>query len=109
MISKHKKKHNSHPVIPRIRAPKGYSFKVKDNHGSCYPITISLHKRSLKKGRNNKYLNDCLGNVKLAKHWKHPRTLLIHSTLLESYHNKGLGSRLYAKAIQVGLERGYRV
>lgn len=87
-------------MMKKVIAPKGYSFKIKSDrdYGSYDEVfVIELHKK--KKGR--------IGTVRLVKSYK--GCYCTHSDLDDDYHNRGLGTLMYAKAIQWGLKQGYRI
>lgn len=81
--------------MKKVIAPKGYFFRiVKD----CYSgWSVQLHKRN--KGE--------VGHVNLVREYS--GCYSTHSYLEAGYRNKGFGARMYAKAIQFGIERGWRV
>lgn len=81
--------------MSKVIAPKGFSFKVI-RHDS-YRIMVYLLK-----GPHNE-----VGHITLSQ--EYPGCYATHSTLLPRYRGKGLGALMYAKAIQWGLEHGYRV
>jgi GNAT superfamily N-acetyltransferase len=81
--------------IPKIKAPKGFSFKVKKMSANYTRVTLHLAK-----GKQIGYVN--LSRVR-------PGFYATHSGLDVKYHNKGLGVLLYARAIQYALEKGWRV
>lgn len=87
-------------AIPNLRAPKGFHFNVfRTRYDS---IRVQLLRVS--DGRE-------IGSIDLEK--VYPRydnfRLETHSDLSSEFHNKGLGTLLYAKAIQWALKNGYKV
>lgn len=82
--------------IARIVAPKGYTFKVKKY--SQYMTRVTLHLSKTKQQ---------IGYVSLVR--VRPGYYETHSDLDNSYHNKGLGALLYARAIKHALEKKWRV
>lgn len=81
--------------IPKIKAPKGYSFKVQKVTANYTKVTLHVVK-----GRQIGYVN----LVKVRQDF-----YATHSGLDSAYHNKGLGALMYARAIQHALEKGWRV
>src|SRR5574337_1019205 len=84
-----------HKEIPKIRAPKGFRFwivKINDNF-----VKVALR---LKDGRE-------IGRVNLVK--AKPGSFSTHSFLDSSFHMKGLGALMYARAIQYALEKRWKV
>lgn len=81
--------------IAKIRAPRGFNFQIKKLYGSIY---VNLHRSS-----DNMFL----GRVNLCN--RNGLWYETHSSLLEEYHNKGLGALMYARAIQWCLENGFKV
>lgn len=93
-------------VENRVRAPRGFHFKIVEYKNKKYPG--SDHTRvSL---RNSKDPEREIGHVMLYKQ-KRRRQIYweTHSSLNQEYHGKGLGSTMYAKAIQWCLDNGYKV
>jgi len=82
--------------MPKVIAPKGFHFVVRQNPYDSYSISIKLFKK-----------NKEIGHVNLVREYK--GTYSTHSYLEPKYHNKGLGALMYAKAIQWGMEHCYRV
>lgn len=84
--------------MKKVIAPKGYFFRIiKDAY---YCTSIQLHKRN-KRGTKE------VGHVNLVREYS--ACYSTHSYLSPSYRNKGLGALMYAKAIQYGIEQGWRV
>lgn len=86
-----------------IRAPKGFKFEISitgNRFGEQKDILISLI--DLKSKSN-------VGHISLESQNKSSNSFATHSYLREEYHGKGLGAKLYAKAIQYCLARGYKV
>src|ERR1700679_1172457 len=129
MISKNTHKdHKGHKYHlstgPRIRAPKDFKFKVveeKNYQGQSWGYTVKLFHREMVdtrvpiKGKKfkvkivKKMSDRYIGHVRLARNYQKPEVLNTHSQLHNDFHHKGLGALIYAKAIQVGLDNGYRV
>lgn len=87
--------------MPRVVAPKGFFFKVQDK-------TYSYGYRSLQiQLWKNKVRPEQIGRITLDKEYS--GCYSTHSWLNEKYQNKGFGALMYAKAIQWGLEQGYRI
>jgi GNAT superfamily N-acetyltransferase len=91
----------------RVRAPKGFHFTVGKENRSC---DCHICRADTK---NNKQVNlffgdKEIGNVTLIFNQK-KNSYVTHSWLSYDYHNKGLGSLMYAKAIQWCLDHGYGV
>jgi hypothetical protein len=80
----------------KIVAPKGYIFKSKKFDQYLTRITLHVAKSDKK-----------IGYVSLVR--VRPGYCETHSNLDSAYHNKGLGALLYAKAIQYGLSKKWRV
>lgn len=80
--------------IPKIRAPKGFSFKVKKVNQRYTSITLYSANREI-------------GHVNLIK--VREGYYETHSDLNDEYHRKGLGALMYARAIQHALEKGWGV
>lgn len=104
---------------PKIKLPKGYYFNIHDPRNGDNYVIIYLHNRNLvKKGQPENKAHCCfggtrIGHVSLAPELKYRKTKTrfyrTHSSLDYAYHGKGLGTMLYAKAIQWALGKGYRV
>lgn len=81
-----------------IVLPKGFSFRVSpeiNNRVNVYlERTVRLHTK-------------VVGNICLVRHNR--VSFETHSWLAEKFHGKGLGTLLYAKAIQWCLDNGYKV
>jgi GNAT superfamily N-acetyltransferase len=86
-------------VMKKVIAPKGYSLRVIKGTYSGWSVKL-FKKRSGKKSEE-------VGHVNLAPLYS--GCYATHSYLQPQYRNKGLGAVMYAKAIQWGLERGYRI
>lgn len=82
--------------IPKIRAPKGFSFRVKKVNQRY--TSVSLH---------TTMPNREIGHVSLIK--VREGYYETHSDLNEDFHGKGLGALMYARAIQHALEKGWGV
>lgn len=83
--------------ISKVRAPKGYTFRIKKMSNHYTQVALFLSSTIDKK----------IGQVNLIK--VRPGYYETHSYLEEDYHNKGLGALLYARAIQHALQNGWRV
>ena len=86
-------------VLPTLRAPKGYHFKVE--RSGKYHTYIRLFD-------STKMQVGYISLVKLnyndtEKRWA------THSYLRYDLHGKGLGALLYSKAIEWGLKHGYKI
>jgi len=84
--------------MKKVIAPKGYFFKVVKDYYRNDGYFVKLFKRGI---------DEEIGNVNLVEEYS--KCYETHSYLMPEYRNKGLGARMYAKAIQWGHERGYRV
>ena len=84
-----------HPNIPKIKAPKGYKFKVSKYYRGV--IIYLLH------GDYN------IGSIRLSLSHMYDNTFYTHSYLDHCYRGKGLGTLMYARAIQWALEHGKKV
>lgn len=84
--------------IAKIRAPRGFSFKIHKISMFGYENKVCLHHNSRV---------DPIGYVRLVR--EQENLYKTHSYLDEAYRHKGLGSLLYARAIQFGLENGWKV
>ena len=82
--------------IPKIRAPKGFTFRVK--RVSDRLTTVSLT-RTMSSNE--------IGHVNLIR--VREGYYETHSDLNDEFHGKGLGALMYARAIQHALEKGWRV
>lgn len=82
--------------IPKIRAPKGFTFRVK-----------KVNERYTSVALYETMANREIGHVSLIK----VRTgyYETHSDLDENFHGKGLGALMYARAIQHALEKGWGI
>lgn len=93
-----KKKEIKKSELARVRAPKGYSFKVvPPDYAGGYTYV-----RLFKKG-----VPYHIGQISLENYGAN--TFATHSRLEDAYHGKGLGAIMYAKAIQWCLDNGYKV
>jgi GNAT superfamily N-acetyltransferase len=82
--------------IAKVRAPKGFTFRVSKMNERYTKVTLRLT-----------LTNREIGHVSLIK--VREGYYETHSDLSSEYHGKGLGALLYARAIQHGLEKGWRV
>jgi len=82
--------------IPKIRAPKGFTFRVKKVNQRFTSVTL------LKTMANKE-----IGHVNLIR--VREGYYETHSDLDDEFHGKGLGALMYARAIQHALEKGWRV
>lgn len=83
--------------ITKVKVPRGFKFKIDDKRFDNIVIQLFDLKR---KNRN-------IGHVALRKNINN--FYETHSYLDEKYRNKGLGTLLYARAIQWCLENGYKI
>jgi GNAT superfamily N-acetyltransferase len=86
----------------RLHAPAGFYFKITPGD---YGFTVSLYKR-------RKRSNKMVGYIKLERHEIITRNKFIletHSWLAPRLRGKGIGSLMYARAIQYALDHGHRV
>lgn len=95
---------------PAIRFPKDYSIVIKAYSRTGKKLT-TLHKKDV--GRIEvrlMHFKTHIGSVELCKDYyaKKP-TLRTHSFLNSSYHRKGLGTLLYAKACRWAIQNGWTV
>ncbi len=104
---------------PKIKLPKGYYFNIRVPRGKYDEVVIYLHNRNLIPKGQVENKSSCwaggtrIGCVSLEPAWRHrknkTRFYRTHSGLETAYHGKGLGTMMYAKAVQWALSRGYRV
>ncbi len=99
-------------ISERIGLPKGYRFEIihgmfnSDYRGTrgCLDNTVDVRLW---------YKQKCIGHVQLAADWrdskKNKLSYTTHSYLAPRYRNKGLGARMYARAIVWCLARKYKV
>jgi GNAT superfamily N-acetyltransferase len=83
-------------TMKKVVAPKGYFFRVTKNYYGGYSVKL------FKKRKEGE-----IGHVNLVRLYS--KCYATHSYLSPQFRNKGLGARMYAKAIQWCLERGLRV
>lgn len=84
-------------VIKKVRAPKGFRLTVAKN---CYDYwQVNLFKV-------DKSQRTLIGTIELQRDYG--RTFSTHSNLEPEFHGRGLGTIMYAKAIEWCLLRGYR-
>lgn len=86
-------------IIPNLRAPKGFHFKIFKYYNS-----IKIQLLDAKTGYE-------VGNVGLYKAYpyRYKQSLETHSHLRVDLRGKGLGTLMYSKAIEWALKNGYRV
>lgn len=82
-----------------VRAPRGYKWKVSTYNNDYDVATISLHDS---RGRH-------VGEVRLQSEDTTKRIVSTHSELDYDLRGRGIGTKLYVRAIQWGLAHGYRV
>lgn len=83
--------------VPKIKAPKGYKFKVIANRFSAQVNLLLANGVEI-------------GHITLVRDSSSVKNIYrTHSTLNSAYHRKGLGSLMYARAIQFALEKGYSI
>lgn len=99
-------------ISERIGLPKGYRFEIiQGNFNSdirgprgCLDNNVDVRLWHDKK---------CVGHVQLSADWRNGKrkrlSYTTHSYLAPRYRNKGLGSRIYARAILWCLARKYKV
>ena len=87
------------PVVAKTRAPNGFHWKIDDYyHGESVYVKLCDSK------------DHVIGKITLDRLTEKPvPQYLTHSYLDHEYHGKGWGTKMYARAIQWCLERGYRV
>ncbi len=96
-------------MITKIKAPKGFQFKIVPD---VYSTSVQLFDKNKKvPDANGKMVTYqyAIGTVSLYKDTYSDNFWRTHASLNSEYHNKGLGTLLYARAIQWALEHGYRV
>lgn len=90
----------------KIKAPKGFEFKIrKDKYDGR--VSIELHPKDSKKKAGG-----YIGRVNLVKAGVDAfgkDVYETHSYLNEDYRQRGFGTLMYARAIQWGVEHGYKV
>ncbi len=110
-------------MIPNIRAPKGFRFKVtseiydyNDNLScgcccrECCQCPKSKKDKPILSYKINLYAgHNYIGDVDLVPSEYNKNEYLTHSYLNADYRNKRLGTLMYAKAIQWCLKRNKRV
>ena len=86
-------------VIPKIRAPRGFFFRIQKEFydRKLNNVMVILHDSSTR----NK-----IGHVNLVKCGIYMET---HSFLEDAYHERKLGALMYTRAFQWALENGFRV
>lgn len=97
----------------KISPPKNFKFKVHNiksqYHSYEFRIELWNTRKSLRVGyielERNPYSRKILRDGK----WVRPKAFTTHSNLLEEYRGRGLGTLLYAKAIEHCLKRGWKV
>lgn len=119
MLKKFFKKKNV-TVIAKVRAPNGFLFKIEERysmpHG--YDGCGCKYCRSKIRRKPKRYLEEVsvqlyckntskpVGYVNLIRY--NPKSFETHSSLDSEYHGKGIGTKMYARAIQWCLENGYK-
>lgn len=86
-------------IVPSIRAPKGYHFRISTKYGYIYVQLLDKK-------------NQEVGHVNLHKYYpyaKEPKRVATHSWLHSDLRGKGIGTLIYSKAIEWGLKHGYKV
>jgi GNAT superfamily N-acetyltransferase len=86
-------------LTPKIRAPKGFHFKIKNYDPRSSYVRIFLFSNNEKTP---------IGSLDLEKIYRR-KAFYTHSRLDERFRGQKLGALMYAKAIQWGLENGYSV
>ncbi len=90
-------------MITKIRAPKGFRFQIVDTYNG-YEIRLYDQKRKDKDWH--------IGRVSILKDYLPNQATDVyrtHSNLNEPYRDKKLGVRMYARAIQFALEKGFKI
>lgn len=88
--------------IAKVKAPKGFRFFIVGKPGD-ENICVNLYKIS----DLNKKDKTFIGRINLEKNYG--KSYSTHSSLIEAYRNKGLGTLMYARAVQFCLENGLKV
>jgi GNAT superfamily N-acetyltransferase len=88
---------NKKVILPNLRAPKGFRFKIVEQYGS---VKVQLFKNRKKVGHINMYKAYPYGKAE---------KLETHSWLHEDLRGKGIGTLLYSRAIEWALKNGYKV
>lgn len=83
--------------IPKIRAPKGFRFLIEKSRWSSDVYVQLVSSKEIRS----------VGRITLSRLRKD--YYATHSSLNEKYHGKGLGTLMYARAIQYALEQGWKV
>ena len=103
---------------PKIKLPKRYCFSIVhsvvdyENYTYIYLNDKSLTKTGMIDSTWSAYGGTRIGRVTLApSSFRKDKKFFYrtHSTLDSKYHGKGLGTMMYAKAIQWALSEGHRV
>ncbi|HEY5268145.1 MAG TPA: GNAT family N-acetyltransferase [Candidatus Saccharimonadales bacterium] len=99
-------------ISERVALPKGYRFEIihgmfdseHDGTRGCLDNTVDVRLW---------YKQKCIGHVELAADYRRDKrnklSYTTHSYLAPLYRNKGLGARMYARAIIWCLARKYKV
>jgi GNAT superfamily N-acetyltransferase len=82
-----------------VRAPRGYKWKIVTYSDDFDVATIGLHD-----SRGNR-----VGEVRLQREDAVKRIVSTHSDLNYDLRGRGIGTKLYVRAIQWGLAHGYKV
>lgn len=79
--------------ITKVKAPKGFTFKIRKPYET---VMVKLY---------DKLTDKEVGHVSLVK--LKGKSYATHSWLHQDYHHKGLGTLMYARAIQWCHEHGF--
>ncbi len=95
-------------MISRIRAPKGLKWKIGPITSGCQCVSCAALARKsisvkLMQGANE------IGYINLRPNYTKDNLYETHSWLHPDYRGKGIGTKLYARAIQYCLVNNYRV
>jgi GNAT superfamily N-acetyltransferase len=83
--------------VPKTRAPKGFHWEIRDFGYSVYIQLLDAKDRTV-------------GRITLHRVTERPTPQYeTHSHMDEKYRGRGWGTKIYTRAIQWCLERGYRI
>lgn len=86
-------------LTPRVRAPKGFFFKIRRYEFGNKDWLITLY--------DSINPSNYIGSIQLER--LSDNKYITHSSLNEAYRGKGLGTLMYAKAIQFCMDKGFKV
>jgi GNAT superfamily N-acetyltransferase len=98
---------NKKVILPNLRAPKGYNFKIIEQQFNVLVQLRDKNNRKVGEIRMNKRYKTKYQNG--GYKYKFLKKVETHSWLHESLRGKGIGTLLYSRAIEWGLKHGYKV